>query len=152
MDFLVGYCLPLLLDQSLVHFYLLACILASLINNSVAFRLVTWRRQAASYHVELKAVVFLHQTQHKHTKTCKTKMYEIPNREIIWGVVPVRGRGWINSESRSSLTKFRLTYFRQTPILMCREELKTQSRAILFILYIQLRWGDGLSEQIEKWF
>ncbi len=42
----------------------------SLINNPAALRLEARRRPGATYHVELKAVVFLHQTQHKHAETC----------------------------------------------------------------------------------
>lgn len=51
--------------ETLAHFS--ACMLASLINHPAALR------QQATYHVELEAVVFLHQTQHKHTETCNKR-------------------------------------------------------------------------------
>lgn len=63
------------LEQSLAHFSnnLKACISASLINKPVSSRLEANRRQGAAYHVELKAIVLLHQTQHKHAETCNNR-------------------------------------------------------------------------------
>lgn len=61
-----------LLEQSLAHFsiHLRVRILASFINNPVALRPEAKRRQSATHHVELKAVVLLHQTEHKHAESC----------------------------------------------------------------------------------
>ncbi|RCU30345.1 hypothetical protein DVA81_19795, partial [Acinetobacter baumannii] len=57
----------------------LAYILASLINIPVALRLQAWGRQGATYHVELKAIVLLHQTQHKHAETCNGTTNNVSN-------------------------------------------------------------------------
>lgn len=62
-------------DPSLTPFpfYLRVYILASLMNKPVALRQDAQSMQGSTYHVKLKAVMFLHQTQHKHTETCNNR-------------------------------------------------------------------------------
>lgn len=69
-----------LFQRSLTHFFTHlrgGFFSRSPINNPAASRLQVGRKPGDTYHVELKAVVLLHQTQHKHAEPCNNTAQNI---------------------------------------------------------------------------
>lgn len=141
------------------HFYQINLWPTSLYTWKPIFELVSsitqqprgWR-QSATHHVELEAVMLLHQTQHKHAETCNNMTNTV---KYLTGTLSGLQSLKVEADSLSqnprhlwsNSTKFSLTYFRQ---LMCSE--KVRIAGAIFILCKRLRWGEDVAEDVWEGF